>query len=84
MFTCTGSEANELALRIARECSGGQGVIGTAHAYHGNTAAVIQLGSIFTPLAKRWPVRAHGAGDGPVSGSRRPLRRRSGHSLCRW
>jgi 4-aminobutyrate aminotransferase-like enzyme len=55
MFTCTGSEANELALRIVRECTGGMGVIGTAHAYHGNTAAVIQLGSVFTPPEKRGP-----------------------------
>jgi len=55
MFTCTGSEANELALRIVRECSGGTGVIGTAHAYHGNTAAVIELGSIFTTPDKRPP-----------------------------
>jgi 4-aminobutyrate aminotransferase-like enzyme len=55
MFTCTGSEANELALRIVRELSGGMGVIGTAHAYHGNTAAVIELGSVFTPPEKRGP-----------------------------
>jgi len=55
MFTCTGSEANELALRMIRECSGGMGVIGTAHAYHGNSAAVIQLGSVFTPPEKRGP-----------------------------
>jgi 4-aminobutyrate aminotransferase-like enzyme len=55
MFTCTGSEANELALRIVRECTGGMGIIGTAHAYHGNTAAVIQLGSVFTPPEKRGP-----------------------------
>ena len=55
MFTCTGSEANELALRIVRECSGGMGIIGTAYAYHGNTAAVMQLGSVFTPPAKRGP-----------------------------
>ena len=55
MFTCTGSEANELALRIVRECSGGMGVIGTAHAYHGNTSAVIKLGSVFTPPEKRGP-----------------------------
>ena len=59
MFTCTGSEANELALRIVRECSGGQGVIGTEFAYHGNTDAVIKLGSVFTPPSKRGPhVRA--------------------------
>lgn len=55
MFTCTGSEANELALRIVRDLSGGMGVIGTAHAYHGNTAAVIELGSVFTPPEKRGP-----------------------------
>lgn len=55
MFTCTGSEANELALRIIRECSGGMGVIGTDFAYHGNTDAVFKLGSLFTPPEKRGP-----------------------------
>ncbi len=40
MFTCTGSEANDLALRIARAATGGTGVIVTALAYHGVTAAV--------------------------------------------
>lgn len=55
MFTCTGSEANELALRIIRECSGGMGVIGSAHAYHGNTAAVLQLSSLLTPPQNRGP-----------------------------
>ncbi|MCM8729823.1 aspartate aminotransferase family protein [Hephaestia sp. GCM10023244] len=38
MFTCTGSEANDLALRIARAATGGRGVIVTANAYHGVTA----------------------------------------------
>jgi 4-aminobutyrate aminotransferase-like enzyme len=55
MFCCTGSEANELALRIARECSGGMGIISTAWAYHGNTAAVMQISSLFTPADKRGP-----------------------------
>jgi len=55
MFCCTGSEANELALRIARDCSGGLGVISTAWAYHGNTAAVIQVSSLFTPEDQRGP-----------------------------
>jgi 4-aminobutyrate aminotransferase-like enzyme len=55
MFCCTGSEANELALRIARDCSGGMGIIGTAWAYHGNTAAVMQVSSLFTPQDKRGP-----------------------------
>jgi 4-aminobutyrate aminotransferase-like enzyme len=55
MFCCTGSEANELALRIARDCSGGQGIISTAWAYHGNTAAVMQVSSLFTPEDQRGP-----------------------------
>ncbi|MFC8935236.1 aspartate aminotransferase family protein [Rhodococcus sp. NPDC057135] len=37
MFTCTGSEANDLALRIAREATGNTGVIVTENAYHGGT-----------------------------------------------
>ncbi len=55
MFVCSGSEANELALRIARDCSGGEGIISTAWAYHGNTAAVMQISSLFTPASKRGP-----------------------------
>jgi 4-aminobutyrate aminotransferase-like enzyme len=52
-LTCTGSESNELALRIARETTGHMGVISTDFAYHGNTAAVSQISSVFTPAAKR-------------------------------
>ncbi|MBI1199262.1 MAG: aminotransferase class III-fold pyridoxal phosphate-dependent enzyme [Phenylobacterium sp.] len=40
MFTCTGSEANDLALRIAQAATGGVGLIVTATAYHGVTAAI--------------------------------------------
>ena len=40
MFTCTGSEANDLAVRIAREVSGGSGVIVSEFAYHGCTRDV--------------------------------------------
>ena len=43
MFSCTGSEANELALRIARTYTGGTGIIVTEHAYHGNTQAIYQI-----------------------------------------
>lgn len=42
MFTCTGSEANDLALRIARAHTRATGVIVTATAYHGVTAAVAE------------------------------------------
>src|SRR3954470_10412754 len=54
-LTCTGSESNELALRIARETTGHMGVISTDFAYHGNTAAVSQISSVFTPPSKRGP-----------------------------
>ena len=43
MFTCTGSEANELALRIARTCTGGTGIIVTEFAYHGNSKAIFEI-----------------------------------------
>ncbi|WP_417224264.1 aspartate aminotransferase family protein [Amphritea sp.] len=52
MLTCTGSEANELALRMARFCTGHQGIIVTDFAYHGNTEAVAELGTGFMPEAK--------------------------------
>lgn len=39
-FTCTGSEANDLAYRIARYETGNEGVIVTANAYHGLTSVV--------------------------------------------
>jgi len=50
MLACTGSEANDLALRLARFNSGGAGFICTNATYHGNTAAVTQLNSIFAPF----------------------------------
>jgi len=40
MLTCTGSEANDLAYRIAKVRTGGEGVIVTETAYHGITDAV--------------------------------------------
>jgi 4-aminobutyrate aminotransferase-like enzyme len=45
MFTCTGSEANDLAMRVAKYATGNQGIIVTAGAYHGLTAEV----SSFSP-----------------------------------
>ena len=49
-LACTGSEANDLALRIARFNTGGEGFICTNATYHGNTTAVAQLSSIFEPF----------------------------------
>ncbi|MEL6208919.1 MAG: aspartate aminotransferase family protein [Pseudomonadota bacterium] len=40
---CSGSEANDIALRAAARWTGGTGFIVTETAYHGNTAAVIEV-----------------------------------------
>jgi 4-aminobutyrate aminotransferase-like enzyme len=40
MFTCTGSEANDLAMRIARSHTQADGLIVTHFAYHGVTASI--------------------------------------------
>ncbi|PPG26100.1 aspartate aminotransferase family protein [Pseudoclavibacter sp. RFBG4] len=37
MYQCTGSEANDLALRVAAAYTGGSGVIVTSEAYHGTS-----------------------------------------------
>lgn len=62
MFTCTGSEANDLALRIARQYTGGTGVIITRFAYHGVTGTISELspslGSGITLPAHARTVRA--------------------------
>ena len=41
-FTCTGSESNDLALRLASNFTGGEGIVVTEAAYHGNTALVTE------------------------------------------
>lgn len=43
VFTCTGSESADLALRIARSITGRAGVIATENAYHGNTSVVTEV-----------------------------------------
>ena len=47
IFTCTGSEANDVALRIARSLSGKMGIICSNSTYHGNSAAVDELSTMF-------------------------------------
>ena len=42
MFACTGSEANDLAMRIARAHTKAEGLIVTRFAYHGVTAVIAQ------------------------------------------
>ena len=43
IMTCTGSEANDIALRMAEASTGRRGIIATDATYHGNTALVSQL-----------------------------------------
>jgi len=43
VMTCSGSEANDLAMRIAKKNTGSEGFIVTATAYHGNTEALTQI-----------------------------------------
>ncbi|MFC5502920.1 aspartate aminotransferase family protein [Lysinimonas soli] len=66
MFTCSGSEANDLALRIAKAATGGGGVIVTRNAYHGGTTEVAaispSLGGVDS-LAP-WTRVAHAPGGG--------------------
>jgi 4-aminobutyrate aminotransferase-like enzyme len=40
MYTCSGSEANDLAMRVAKYVTGNEGIIVTAGAYHGLTTEV--------------------------------------------
>lgn len=42
-LVCSGSEANELALRLARRFTGREGVIALDGAYHGNTGGLVEI-----------------------------------------
>ncbi len=50
ILTCTGSEANDIALRMAQAVTGKTGIIATDHTYHGNTSAVSQLSTRMPPV----------------------------------
>lgn len=53
ILTCTGSEANDLALRIANYETGGKGIVVTNLAYHGGTMAVAEMSpSLGTKVAE--------------------------------
>lgn len=55
MFACTGSEANDLAVRMAKHYTGGTGWIVTDNAYHGTTELIASLSpsmGLGTPLNK--------------------------------
>jgi 4-aminobutyrate aminotransferase-like enzyme len=49
IMTCTGSEANDIALRMAEAVTGKRGIIATDASYHGNTSLVSQLSKSNVP-----------------------------------
>ncbi|WP_166880524.1 aspartate aminotransferase family protein [Salinibacterium sp. ZJ450] len=51
IFTSSGSEANDLALQVARVLTGRRGVVVTSNAYHGTTAA---LAALSPSLSTHW------------------------------
>jgi 4-aminobutyrate aminotransferase-like enzyme len=53
MFVCTGTEANDLAFRIARTVSGHDGAIVMENAYHGNSMMVTELSTAEYPVSER-------------------------------
>ncbi|MEX2480662.1 MAG: aspartate aminotransferase family protein [Gammaproteobacteria bacterium] len=78
LYVCTGSEANDQALRIARHATGGQGIICTNLTYHGNTTAVDAISPLFYGKATPQPdVRTI-----PYPDSYRPPDGRSGAALA--
>lgn len=50
LMTCTGSEANDVALRMAQAMTGKTGLIATDNTYHGNTTAVAHLSTRRPPI----------------------------------
>ena len=50
ILVCTGSEANDVALRMAQAVTGARGVIATDATYHGNTSAVSALSTRRPPI----------------------------------
>lgn len=60
IFSCSGTEANEVALRMARFATGKQGIICTDGTYHGNSELVgkltrLSLGSNTIPDVRSFP-----------------------------
>ncbi|NNM01207.1 MAG: aspartate aminotransferase family protein [Gammaproteobacteria bacterium] len=77
-LTCTGSEANDVAMRMARAVTGKAGFICTNATYHGNTTAVTQMSSIFEPMGGYGPHIRHV----PFPDSYRPIDGKSGAKLA--
>jgi 4-aminobutyrate aminotransferase-like enzyme len=80
-FVCTGTEANDLALRLARTHTGTREIIVLEHAYHGHSPSLIEIGTYkcegpggegLAPHAHKAPMpdAYRGPHRGPDAGSR--------------
>lgn len=55
LFTCTGTEACELAMRIARVVTGSSGIVVMEGSYHGNSKLVGEMSTAMYPAEQRPP-----------------------------
>lgn len=55
LFTCTGTEACELAMRIARVVTGNSGIVVMEGSYHGNSKLVGEMSTTMYPADERPP-----------------------------
>ncbi|MCP3971563.1 MAG: aspartate aminotransferase family protein [Rhodobacteraceae bacterium] len=55
IMVCTGSEANDIALRMGQAVTGKTGIIATDNTYHGNTHLVSQLSTRKPPIGGHAP-----------------------------
>lgn len=54
MFVCTGTEANDLATRIARTVTGNYGMLASEYSYHGNSTLVYALSTADSDERPDW------------------------------
>lgn len=79
VMTCTGSESNDIAIRMAREHTGKMGIICTDDAYHGNTTVVDEIATQF----HQGQVKGCNVKSIPTPDSYRPLDGLTGEALGR-
>ncbi len=76
MFVCSGTEANELAMRIARTVTGNRGAIVMESGYHGNSTLIDELSTLAHPDPARRP--QHVVGIEPPNTYRGPFTQSDG------
>ena len=77
VFSCSGTEAIEVALRMARFATGKRGIVFTDATYHGNSDLVSQLTRVGAGQPPNPELRAI-----PFPQTYRPLHHRHRHPLC--